>query len=168
MLLLSLISANSVVSRTDIAHYRKSRVPKPYCLLELTTQHPHAHTIFSWTPLSQGIVVRNLGLHLPRIILTYHYFLPRAQFSLIIVRIGRGISSEGTRPNTTNSISYSMPSKASASRSNGPIVFKTTTTTQFTDTQETETETTMKPSDATSPGMYKMEFQGDGDSTISV
>lgn len=82
MLLLSLISANSVVSRTDIAHYRKSRVPKPYCLLELTTQHPHAHTIFSWTPLSQGIVVRNLGPHLPRIILTYHYFSFAFFFSL--------------------------------------------------------------------------------------
>jgi hypothetical protein len=86
-------------------------------------------------------------------------------FSLIIVRIGRGISSEGTRP-TSNSISYSMPSKSSASRSNGPIVFRTTTTTQFTDTQETGT--TIKPSETTSTGMFKMEFQGDGDSTISV
>jgi hypothetical protein len=59
-----------------------------------------------------------------------------------------------------------MPSKSSASRSNGPIVFRTTTTTQFTDTQETGT--TIKPSETTSTGMFKMEFQGDGDSTISV
>ncbi|KAF8502711.1 hypothetical protein F5888DRAFT_1114413 [Russula emetica] len=85
-------------------------------------------------------------------------------FSLIIVRIGRGISSEETRP-STHSISYSMPSKSSPGNSNGPIVFRTTTTTQFTDTHETET--TIKPSE-TSAGMFKMEFKGDGDSTISV
>jgi hypothetical protein len=86
------------------------------------------------------------------------------QFSLIIVRIGRGISSEEAQG--AHSISYSMPSKASASRSNGPIVFRTTTTTQFTDAHETGT--TIKPSETTSQGMFKMEFQGDGDSTISV
>lgn len=56
-------------------------------------------------------------------------------FSLIIVRVGLGISSEDTR-RTMQSISFSMPSKTSAghsSRSNGPIVFRSTTTTQFTD-----------------------------------
>jgi len=60
-----------------------------------------------------------------------------------------------------------MPSKT-ATRSNGPIVFRTTTTTQFTDTQETDA--TVKPSE-TSAEMFKMdkmEFQGDGDSTISA
>jgi hypothetical protein len=85
-------------------------------------------------------------------------------FSLIIVRIGRGISSEDNRP-SHNSISYSMPSKSTSTRSNGPIVFRTTTTTQFTDTNETGT--TIKPSE-TNAGMFKMEFQGDGDSTISA
>jgi hypothetical protein len=88
-------------------------------------------------------------------------------FSLIIVRIGRGISSEETRP-SAQSLSYSMPSKASTangSRSNGPIVFRTTTTTQFTDTQETES--TFKPSDP-EEGMFKMELRSDAASSISA
>ncbi|KAH9055687.1 hypothetical protein EDB87DRAFT_1761350 [Lactarius vividus] len=61
-------------------------------------------------------------------------------FSLIIVRVGLGISSEDTR-RTMQSISFSMPSKTSggnSSRSNGPIVFRSTTTTQFTDGQGSE------------------------------
>lgn len=61
-------------------------------------------------------------------------------FSLIIVRVGLGISSEETR-HTMQSISFSMPSKTSGgntSRSTGPIVFRSTTTTQFTDGQGSE------------------------------
>jgi len=82
-------------------------------------------------------------------------------FSLIIVRIGRGISSEETKP--AQSISYSMPSKTSGARSNGPIVFKSTTTTQMTDTA-----TTYKGATETLDGTYKMELRSDGDSSIDA
>ncbi|KAF8261168.1 hypothetical protein EI94DRAFT_1833463 [Lactarius quietus] len=60
-------------------------------------------------------------------------------FSLIIVRVGRGISTEDTR-RTMQSISLSMPSKShgQSSRSNGAIVFATTTTTRFTDAHDSE------------------------------
>jgi len=83
-------------------------------------------------------------------------------FSLIIVRIGRGVSSEETRP--PQSISYSMPSKTSArnSRSTGPIVFKSTTTTQMTDSG-----TTFKGGDL-DDGTYKMTLPSDGDSSIDA
>jgi len=84
-------------------------------------------------------------------------------FSLIIVRIGLGVSSEDTRP-SGHSLSYSMPSKTATGRS-GPIVFRSTTTTQFTDGQESET--TFKPTESQS-GMFKMELRGDGDSSISA
>ena len=61
------------------------------------------------------------------------------QFSLIIVRVGLGISSEDAR-HTMQSISISMPSGGNLSRSHGPapIVFRSTTTTQFTDGQPYE------------------------------
>jgi hypothetical protein len=89
-------------------------------------------------------------------------------FSLIIVRIGRGISSEETRP--AQSLSYSMPSKSftgTGARSNGPIVFRSTTTTQFTDTQETAS--TFKPNESNGDGgTYKMEFKGDSESASSA
>jgi len=81
-------------------------------------------------------------------------------FSLIIVRIGRGVSSEETRP--PQSISYSMPSKTSGARSNGPIVFKSTTTTQMTDSAMT-----YKGAEAQEES-YKMELRSDGDSSIDV
>jgi hypothetical protein len=79
-------------------------------------------------------------------------------FSLIIVRVGLGISSEDTR-RTMQSISFSMPSKTSAgnsSRSNGggPIVFRSTTTTQFTDGQGSES--TYKVNE--SQGSLKMDL----------
>ncbi|KAI9435628.1 hypothetical protein BJY52DRAFT_695884 [Lactarius psammicola] len=87
-------------------------------------------------------------------------------FSLIIVRVGLGISSEETR-RTMQSISFSMPSKTSggnSSRSNGPIVFRSTTTTQFTDGQESEN--TYKVND--SQGSLKMDLRDvDAESSIS-
>ncbi|KAH9069647.1 hypothetical protein EDB83DRAFT_2373962 [Lactarius deliciosus] len=84
-------------------------------------------------------------------------------FSLIIVRVGLGISSEDTR-RTMQSISFSMPSKTSAgnsSRSNGPIVFRSTTTTQFTDGQGSEN--TYKVNE--SQGSLKIDV--DAESSIS-
>ena len=81
------------------------------------------------------------------------------QFSLIIVRVGLGISSEDTRRNM-QSISFSMPSKTTggnSSRSNGggPIVFRSTTTTQFTDAHGSES--TYKVNE--SQGSLKMDLQ---------
>jgi len=77
-------------------------------------------------------------------------------FTLIIVRVGRGVSTEDTR-RTMQSISISMPSKTSrgnTSRSNGAIVFATTTTTRFTDAPDSEQ--TYKVSD--SQGTLKMDL----------
>jgi hypothetical protein len=82
-------------------------------------------------------------------------------FSLIIVRIGRGVSSEETRP--PQSISYSMPSKTSAANSRGPIVFKSTTTTQMTDSGTT----TFKGAEMDDES-YKMALPSDGDSSIDA
>ncbi|KAI0298786.1 hypothetical protein B0F90DRAFT_1731074 [Multifurca ochricompacta] len=86
-------------------------------------------------------------------------------FSLIIVRVGLGISSEETR-RTVQSISFSMPSKTSAgqsTRSNGPIVFRSTTTTQFTD--GAGSESTFKANE--SQASFKMELRSDVESSIS-
>jgi hypothetical protein len=83
-------------------------------------------------------------------------------FTLIIVRVGRGVSSEDTR-RTMQSISLSMPSKTSAgntSRSNGAIVFATTTTTRFTDAPDSEH--TYKVTD--SQGSLKMDLDAETDS----
>jgi len=83
-------------------------------------------------------------------------------FSLIIVRVGRGISTEDTR-RTMQSISLSMPSKTSGgntSRSNGAIVFATTTTTRFTDAPDSEH--TYKVTD--SQGSLKMDLDAESDS----
>jgi len=55
-----------------------------------------------------------------------------------------------------------MPSKASGARSNGPIVFKSTTTTQMTDSG-----TTFKGAEAQEE-TYKMELRSDGESSIDV
>ncbi|KAI0299226.1 hypothetical protein BC826DRAFT_64231 [Russula brevipes] len=88
-------------------------------------------------------------------------------FSLIIIRISIGASSKKTCPSGP-SLSYSMPSKTvtgNMSRSNGPIVFRSMTTTQFTDGQESET--TFKPSESQG-GTYKTELRGDGDSSIDI
>jgi hypothetical protein len=82
-------------------------------------------------------------------------------FTLIIVRVGRGVSSEDTR-RTMQSISLSMPSKTSAgntSRSNGAIVFATTTTTRFTDAPDSEH--TYKVTD--SQGSLKMDLDAESD-----
>ncbi|KAH9979197.1 hypothetical protein BJV74DRAFT_858521 [Russula compacta] len=89
-------------------------------------------------------------------------------FSLIIVRIGLGVSSEETR-HRSQSVSFStVPSKTytgNSSRPKGPIVFRTTTTTQFTDPHESDT--TFKASE--SQGAYKMEeLRGDADSSVSA
>jgi len=83
-------------------------------------------------------------------------------FTLIIVRVGRGVSSEDTR-RTMQSISLSMPSKtsgANTSRTNGAIVFATTTTTRFTDAPDSER--TYKVTD--SQGSLKMDLDAETDS----
>jgi hypothetical protein len=83
-------------------------------------------------------------------------------FTLIIVRVGRGVSSEDTR-RTMQSISLSMPSKtsgANTSRTNGAIVFATTTTTRFTDAPDSER--TYKVTD--SQGSLKMDLDVETDS----
>ncbi|KAH9970118.1 hypothetical protein BGW80DRAFT_1333510 [Lactifluus volemus] len=79
-------------------------------------------------------------------------------FSLIIVRIGLGVSSDEPRPEN-NSMSYSMPSKMNTRASKGPIIFRSTTTTQFVDGPDSET--TFKESD--SEGTFKMALRGDSD-----
>jgi hypothetical protein len=81
-------------------------------------------------------------------------------FSLIIVRVGLGISSEETRPGMQSISFSSMPSKATGGNSSrsggGPIVFRSTTTTQFTDGQG---ESTFKVNE--SQGSLKIDPESD-------